>query len=128
MESSPVNVTSEQVQKIALAAVDHMNKELSKFAVVKTSCHPLTLDSIQDAVALQANAQVQESARDFTRYQIIFITKPNDGKYEATVSVSAGDSVVKVNPEISRINRYRDQPKCIAKEYPHARKFCFCKT
>ena len=106
-----------------------MNKELSKFAVLKTSCHPLILDSIQDAVALQANTQVLRTARDVTTgYQIIFTTKPNDGIYEATVSVSASDGAVKGNPEISRTNTYGDQPKCIAKEYPHARRFCFCKT
>ena len=109
-----------------MAVVDHMNKDLSKFAVLKTSCHLLILDSIQDAVAIQA--KVLGTVRYFTTgYQIIFTTKPNDGKYEATFSVSASDGVVKGNPEISRINTYGDQPKCVAKEYPHARRFCFCK-
>ena len=139
------------MQRIALATVDHINKELSKFTSLQTSCHRLSLDSIQDAILLQANTRVQqfqstdqdgdrsvsfgERTRDLARYQVIFTTKPNNGKYEATVSVSGtqklgnySESTQKVNPEISRINPYNDQPKCIAKEYPHARNFCFCKT
>ena len=28
---------------------------------------------------------------------------------------------------ISRLDRYGDQPKCVQKEKPHLRKFCFCR-
>ena len=132
------------MQRIALATVDHINRELSKFTSLQTSCHRLSLDSIQDAILLQANTRVQqfqstdqhgdrsvsfgERTRDHARYQVIFTTKPNNGQYEATVSVSGAQKLVKVKQEVSRINLYNDQPKCIAKEYPHAKKFCFCKT
>ena len=119
------------MQRIALATVDHINKELSKFTFLQTSCHRLSLDSIQDAIFLQEgdrSVSFGERTRDHARYQVIFTTKPNNGQYEATVSVSGAQKLVKVKQEVSRINLYNDQPKCIAKEYPHAKKFCFCKT
>ena len=47
---------------------------------------------------------------------------------EAEVVVNADGSVsVDVDPEISRVNLYGDQPQCIAKEYPHLRSYCICK-
>ena len=122
----PINTTLPIVEKIALAVVDYINDQLSKTQIVKESCHPLIVGTVQRVYQLDVKSMKFRTNAGDPRYQITITTKPNNGIYEATVSVSA-DSHVRVNPEISRINRYNDQPKCIAKDHPHLRKFCFCR-
>ena len=139
---SPVHVNSTKVQSIAVSAVKLINDKLSKVPLLNRSCYGLALDRVLHAIILQPNRKVQtfystdqdgdrsvhyaEKTKDLFRYQIIFTTQPNQAKYEVTAHVSSYE--VTVNPEISRLNRYNDQPACIAKQYPYARKFCYCRT
>ena len=131
------------MQSIVTSAVKLINQKLSAVPLLNSSCHKLSLGKALDAVKLKANKKVEEfydtnqdgdrrvnygwKTPDLLRYQVIFTTQPNEGKYEVTAHVSLPDKVT-INPEISRVNRYNDQPACIAKQYPYARKFCYCRT
>ena len=141
-EWSPMDVNSKHVQSIAVSTVKLINSKLSQFPLLNRSCHKVSLKTVLHAITLQPNRKVQTfhstdqdgdrrvnyggRAPDLLRYQIIFTTEPNQAKYEVTAHVHS--SKVTVNPAISRLNRYNDQPACIAKQYPHARKFCLCRT
>ena len=122
----PFNISSPIIHDLASAVVNEINSRLSKVEVVKKSCHSLTLDNIQSVYRLDAKSLKFTTNTGEPRYQITITTKPNNGIYEATVSVPA-EGHVRVNPKISRINRYNDQPKCIAKDHPDMRKFCYCR-
>ena len=52
------------------------------------------------------------------------MTHPNNGIFEATVQLSSGAAYV--NPLMSRIDRYGDQPKCIMDTHRHMREYCYC--
>lgn len=139
---SSTDVNSGDVQRIAASALKVINGKLSKEPLLNSSCHKLTLNSVVDAIILKANKKVRtfystdqdgdrrvnfaDRTGDLMRFQIIFTTQPNGAKYEVTAHLS--EQQITVNPEISRLNRYNDQPACIAKQYPYARKFCYCKT
>ena len=138
----PIDVNSKHVQSIAVSTVKLINTKLSQFPLLNRSCHKVSLKTVLHAITLQPNRKVQTfhstdqdgdrhvnyggRTPDLLRYQIIFTTEPNQAKYEVTAHVHSNKVTVK--PEISRLNRYNDQPACIAKQYPHARKFCLCRT
>ena len=67
-----------------------------------------------------------ELTKDFEcNYHLLVQTVPGDALFEASVQLL--DGTFHVEREISRINKYADQPKCVAEERPYMRKFCFCK-
>jgi len=67
----------------------------------------------------------KDGGEKLKNYQVVFIVKPSNGKFEANANLMA-DGKVKVDPYISRINMYGDQPKCIATTFPHLRAYCLC--
>lgn len=69
--------------------------------------------------------QSSTRTKDKCHYQITFTTLPNHGVFEASVHYMYGRFIVK--GAMSRINKYGDQPKCIADVLPHLRKYCYCK-
>jgi hypothetical protein len=54
---------------------------------------------------------IYSSTQD-TKYLLVIETSPGDAKFEATVHY-VSDSDVEISGDISRINRYGDQSKCI---------------
>ena len=56
-------------------------------------------------------------------YQVQIVTSPNNGIFEATVRLSSGSAFV--NPQLSRIDRYGDQPRCIIETHHHMREYCY---
>lgn len=144
LQWSSTTVHSKPVEHIARSAVAMINRKLTENSKLYSSCHQLTLQSVEDALMLRANPKVQtfestdqdgddevsysEATKDLLRYQIIFTTLPNHAKYEVTAHFIPARNHAKINPEISRLNRYDNQPSCIAKLYPYARMFCLCKN
>ena len=62
-------------------------------------------------------------------YQLGIITRPNHGHYEATVIYSGKEDRFHLTGKlISRTNRYRNQPHCVAEKRPKLRKYCYCKN
>ncbi|KAL8560489.1 hypothetical protein ACOMHN_015011 [Nucella lapillus] len=60
-------------------------------------------------------------------YQVSFKTHPGQGHFEVTCSrdVTSGTFSVSAK-DISRINKYGSQPRCIQDTMPHLRPYCYC--
>ena len=62
-------------------------------------------------------------------YQVTIVTKPGGGKYEGTVThIISEDKYHLKSTDISRLDRYGNQPHCVMDEMPHLRKYCYCKV
>ena len=138
-----ISVEHSHVKNSALAAVEFMNDANLEHELSAKNCLKLSLKSINYALLERPNDKLLSFKRtndlqpefnskaiptekDFCRYQIQFTTSPNNGKYEATVRYYKEWFIV--SKDISRVNKYGSQPECIAKDLPHLRKFCMCKT
>ena len=133
------------VQKASESAVTFINDLVSANDLVKEACARLSLKEIIRAGKVVHNWKMENFARTkgntrcdsclllfkrnqeipIVKYELVLKVSPSDGEYEVNVIVK-GDEI-DVDPNISRINRYGNQPECIAKTYPHMRKYCFCK-
>ena len=136
LQWSTVDVKHSQIQNAALAAVEFMNNLLSSEKESSMYCANLTLKTVNFAQLERPNAEVvkthlrkasrfKQSKEYFCRYQLQFVTLPNEGVFEATVRYHKNHFIV--NTGISRINKYGDQPNCVAAKLPFVRKFCLCK-
>jgi hypothetical protein len=140
---SAVDHQHEHLQKAALAAINHINHLIFRESLGAARCSELSLLKLVRAeVEIPATQVLRFSQsgkdgyepeyttekiqlKDRCSYQITFITLPNHGVFEASVQYVYGRFLVK--DSISRINKYGDQPKCIADLLPHLRKYCHCK-
>lgn len=62
-------------------------------------------------------------------YQIKMVTQPGNAVFEASIEyLLKSDRMSLKLSDISRINKYGTQARCIEKDYPHLRKYCFCKS
>ena len=79
--------------------------------------------------------------KDYDQYFFQIVTKPNNGIYEFTLTYEFNlklenfDKIdnntlnkFEINENsISRINKYGNDPYCIYDDFPHLRKYCYCK-
>lgn len=124
-------------------AVKYINDViLNRIDLLRKSCARIQLKKILKAESFKPNEKLQrfsstnqDSDRavnfgsltsDSAHYRINFMTSPGNALFEATVAIR-GDNKVIVNPSISRTNVYGNQPICILRKYPYARKYCYCK-
>ena len=143
LELSQVSVHHSHVKNAAIAAVEYMNSLMMEQKASAEHCQPLTLKSISYALLEKPNEKVLSFKQTndlkpafaadsipthskYCRYQLQINTSPNDGTYEVTIRYYKTWFIV--TKSISRINKYGDQPKCIASDLPHLRKFCLCTT
>ena len=105
------------------AIINYMNQLFSFLNNKQKTCALLELKEIKSAGVNIPNNK--DSGEKLKNYQVVFIVKPSNGKFEANANLMA-DGKVKVDPYISRINMYGDQPKCIATTFPHLRAYCLC--
>ena len=117
------------VQKIANAMIETINKNVgSTSQVALDKCHKLSLNSISRASKMIKKFNNARASSDvFQTYEIVFEANPCGGLFEATAEYDTKTQKIKVNENISRINKYDDQPKCIANQFPYLRKFCCCR-
>ncbi|KAL9976101.1 hypothetical protein ACROYT_G013351 [Oculina patagonica] len=147
LEFIEVDITHPDVIGGAEMTVKYINDViLNRTKLLRTSCARVQLKKILKASSYKPNEKLrrfsstnQDSDRavnfgsptsDSAHYRINFMTSPGDALFEASVTIRApvGDShKVIVNPNLSRTNLYGNQPKCILKKEPYARKFCYCK-
>lgn len=134
--SQPVIITS--VKKI----ISLINGLLRNFLAL---CHRLSLSRIIKSSSFKTNDQVLKFKKSsdtdgripdlsdtlhsaVTHYQITFETVPGHALFEGTVSVNHETGEITASEkEISRINRYNDDARCIEKSYPSVRPYCYCK-
>lgn len=61
-------------------------------------------------------------------YQLQLVTEPGEGLFEASVSYSLHTfSATTKLTDISRVNKYGDQARCIYDRDPELRKYCYCR-
>lgn len=55
-------------------------------------------------------------------------TTPGGALFEATVTLPHGEQQQHfVSPHVGRLNKYGDQPHCVATRLPHLRPYCVCR-
>lgn len=143
MQWSVVDIKHEHILHAALAAVNYINDMIFKEPLGAERCSELSLQSLIRAEverpttrvlrfsgtghdgyeAKYSSGKIQPKNR--CSYQVTFTTLPSQGVFEASVHYLYGRFVVKGS--ISRVNKYGDQPKCIAYIIPHLREYCYCK-
>ena len=138
-----VPVTHLHVQWAAEGLVERINEVLNSDRLSAEKCSNLKLGEIKSAYQNLNHPNVtkfrgskdihgripmfDDQAKDYEcNYNLLIRTVPGDALFEATIQLL--DGTFHVDREISRINKYGDQPKCVAEERPYMRKFCFCKN
>ncbi len=134
---------SDVINKMAENVVEYINRVINSVEDARNKCVDLQLAEVlyakkhaqslnQTAFIVSSDVFIRISEMDFspttklaTTYEIVFKVKPSNGVYEANVYKNA-DNEIHVDPNISRLDLYGNQPKCIMDDYPHLRKFCYC--
>ncbi|XP_047126093.1 uncharacterized protein LOC100209933 [Hydra vulgaris] len=140
-----VSVSEKKVIMVAHAVVDYINSLINNNKKAKLLCFKQTLGTILSAGIkvpknevsqfIKTNKNKNCDACDIVYdntivskqyYEIVFTVDPSNGVFEANADISPDNSII-VDPNISRINLYGNQPRCIMDEYPHLRPYCYCK-
>nr|XP_049707712.1 uncharacterized protein LOC110377994 [Helicoverpa armigera] len=79
-----------------------------------------------DSKDLRNNNPFMKTLDDY--YQARIIMYPGKAVFEGTlVYNSAGDYYMITYRDLSRVNAYGDESKCISATHPHLKKYCYCK-
>lgn len=138
-----VNTTTQLVKRAAMAIVDRINVYTSE---ERHLCHGLILANISWAGILQPRqtllkfkqnrdldgfiADLTSTSTKITKelYQIQVYVLPGLSIFEASLTHNLLTDQFLVNiTDVSRINMYGDQAKCILDKNPDLRKFCYCR-
>nr|XP_047146442.1 uncharacterized protein LOC101236318 isoform X2 [Hydra vulgaris] len=141
-----VAVTDETVKKIAHEVVRYLNSLLNENEKARNYCMKLTLQSVLSSGLKTPKKEVSHFIKtkqndkcdscgvvyDTTviakkYYEVVITVYPSNGAFEANADVLPDNSIV-VDPNISRINLYGNQPHCIINECPHLRPYCYCSS
>lgn len=131
-------IKNTQVQNIAVNIVQSINKKLNGYSNI---CAYLNLDRVLNATKLIPSDEVLryeqskndvinrhvtygERAKAYADFQLTVKARPGGGLFEATVRYDERRDDYQMLSDVSRINLYGDQSKCIEK---HAlKKYCYC--
>ena len=113
------------VQLVASEMVNTINQIIYNNSIAKAECQVLRLQNVIRAGKL---INEQQEMAGFETYEIVFQTQPCGGPFEMTGEYNKKTKQTKTNKNISRINRYGDQPKCIQQKFPYLRKYCCCNS
>ena len=138
-----IDTRADHAQRVAQAVVDHVNNLTASDPQGMNLCSRLQLQEILTAHQKIPNMKLAQhlgssdvhgrkpmfsrtsATLDRCLYQVQLQTMPGKGLFEASVSFEGGK--YRVTGEISRINLYGEQPRCILGQSPHLRKYCLCK-
>ena len=138
-----IDTSLSHVRRAAQVVVDHVNNLTSSDPLGLELCSRLELHKISTAYQKLPNlklAQFIGSADVHGRkpmfstgadtvheclYQVQLQTLPGNGLYEASVNFQ--DGKYRIINDISRLNLYGEQPRCILDKRPDLRKYCLCK-
>lgn len=136
--------TSEEVFRAANTVVDFINKYTLGY---RDLCHQLTLGEINKGWSAKLTPHKTllnfKQNKDFDgfmpdlssdtkivneMYQVKIITEPGKAIYEASVTHNLLENEFHVKlSDISRVNKYGNQARCIYEKNPELRKYCYCK-
>lgn len=135
------SLTEHKVKKAATSVVLFINKFVGNLT---DKCATLNLDTITTALSLRSEQDFlkfkQTNDADGYRadltdntqayivvYQITFVTIPGKGLFEATTEYNTSSQQFSLQEsDISRINSYGDDPRCVSEAHEELRKYCFC--
>ena len=131
------------IKNISKTFLDHVKKLIKN---VNTLCHDLEIERVSKAVKFVPNQNLLKFKGNADSdgfvpvmsdkvnvqnafYQLTLNTKPGGGQFEVTVTYKyeTKEFILKTS-DISRINKYGNDPSCIADKHPHLRQFCYCKS
>lgn len=137
-----VDIHDNLVNNAVVTLIEAFNSETNRLA--PGLCQTLSLKNIQNASVYEHGADVLKFKKSADRdgripdlsdnmklstshLLVDFITKPNNGRYEATMILQTNKKEIYPDlKQVSRLDRYGDQPKCIVDKFPDLRQFCFC--
>ncbi|XP_066933796.1 uncharacterized protein [Clytia hemisphaerica] len=148
LDYKDISVNDPSVKLVAGEVVKYMNSLLVGLNNERKTCAQMSLDKIIhagvrkpkevvqkfkntkrnekcDSCAIDLDQSMETDQVSIRSFEIVLTVQPSGGKFEVNAKLGL-DNVVTVDPQISRINMYGDQPKCIATIYPHLRPFCYC--
>ncbi|XP_013781321.1 uncharacterized protein LOC106465633 [Limulus polyphemus] len=134
-----VETTNSIVVKAARALLDTINQWLEKY---KNKCEPLSIALVVESRVSVANEEILKfqkhiknvNNRDMKHddkvsapedYLLTVMTYPNKAIFESTVRYYREKNDFKVLNDVSRLDKYENQSKCI--NIARLRKFCACK-
>ncbi|XP_060807916.1 uncharacterized protein LOC106138246 isoform X2 [Amyelois transitella] len=127
--------------RAALALVHYINGLTEP---VRSQCAPRTLSSVSWVMSQQADSRVLSfvGAKDNDgyvgkfgdkvklqreTYQVKLTVAPGSGDFEASLTYIVSEDKFHVDiRDISRTNRYGNEPDCISKTHPHLNPYCYC--
>lgn len=136
------DTSSEEVLRAAKAVVEEINKLTKDY---RMSCAELHVEEIKwsgklvpqkSLLHFKSNKDTDGFIADLTAntkvtndmYQVKIITRPGRAIFESSVLYDFNENEFKVKiSDISRVNKYGEQARCIYNENPELRKFCYCK-
>lgn len=135
----------EKGAKLALQyTIDTINNYTSGY---RNDCALLTVEKVTDLTKLETRTEVLKflktddmggiyninfngtNKNEMTLYQLTFYTTPGHGYFEVTVTHDVPRNKFTVNEkEISRINKYGNDPACILQKNRQIRQYCYCNS
>ncbi|KAH6938097.1 hypothetical protein HPB50_006734 [Hyalomma asiaticum] len=112
----PLQTSEPKVVSMATTLVGILNKRLTRF---RHLCAILSLITVLDARVLLSRAPEK-----VVGYRLSVLVSPSGAIFEATLRLVDGDHSVQLLGEVSRINKYKGQGKCMGSV--ELRKICFC--
>lgn len=137
-----IDVRESLVRDAVTVLIHTFNSETNRLA--PGLCQPLSLKAVnnasmyehgKDVLKFRKSADSDGRIPDFSdnmqspsaHLRIDFITKPNNGRYEATLILHTDKKEIEPDlKQVSRVDRYGNQPKCIVDKFPDLRQFCLC--
>jgi len=123
-ELIPVSTVDPVVQTVANKMVKTINSMLQSNAESRAGCSELRLKNI--ARASISDRPWDDDKVDYSTYEIVFQVSPSGGMFEGVAEYHKPSEKIKVSENFSRVNKYGNQPDCIAKQLPFLRKYCYC--
>lgn len=126
LEWHPVDPEHQHIVGSAHHAVSSMNQNLEKHELSSKLCERIKLKRIRNAVQKTSTNDRVNGRYDRCSYQLQIETIPGDAIFEVFVEVM-NTGKYKIRGEVSRINAYGTQARCIESKVPAVRKYCYCK-
>ncbi|XP_059157678.1 uncharacterized protein LOC131942032 [Physella acuta] len=113
------------VKKALRFVLDTINNFTSGF---REDCAELSIENVTTAFKLKSRKSNSEAGTDMlTLYQLTLFTAPGHGHFEVTVTFDKKQNKMATSEkEISRINKYGDDPECILGKNNQIKPYCYC--
>uniref|UniRef100_A0A7M5V311 Uncharacterized protein n=2 Tax=Clytia hemisphaerica TaxID=252671 RepID=A0A7M5V311_9CNID len=122
LSSKKLDTGLPEAKLVTNKAIQFINLKLDSHNQTRTLCSQLSLKTI-----ISLEYAIDEQTKE-GMYYVIFEVAPSSGTYDVRVRKDLKTGTLFVDPEISRTNRYGDQPACIKTTHPKLAPYCYCKS